>query len=492
MKVYSDQLHHCFHPFAGPDEIEIFDGQRRAVESQQSMRLHDEKSDFLRRSFGDDRTPWMLPELVLSVQNNHLETNLEFRKRRSKNQKNKLKGMQTQKAYGARFHTKGNDQFKISHSPASGMGSSSLNPAQLYCDLKDYLLTKRILKENASRKLALPGAYLLETVTKSQEKLSDFRSEEPANIFWLATSSKENSMKLQSFITDCTQSQLEVLSSKLKPLIPTLIVHKFGSFVLQRLLVHFDPSFEMVEDLCKLGFLEFIKDEYSSRVMQLLIEKSPSFCDFVICFFKKNLQQGIACSSACHLLVASLKNSSSTHSGDFITGYLRENQQCIGNRFFQRVLLTYVHVCTKEQQDEVAKALGVTCKICKLFNRKATMTIIHLLLLKDNMLTIQVIYHQLSKRPKDLIETKYFTSTIYKLMQENSFLTTDAVFTALVNLPSITLEEISDTHDSFYQLCFLLFGCYCMDQPNKLAGLLKDCRLAPLLIRLASMTQIPQ
>lgn len=268
-------------------------------------------------------------------------------------------------------------------------------------------------------------------------------------------------MRIQCYISECEPEALAEFTENLQPHISVLIVHKFGSFILQRLLASFGPSFEMVEGLCKANFQELIKNEYSSRVIQLLIEKSNEFCDFTLEFFRENLVQATTLSSACHLLVAALKNTTSVHSRDFIIDHLRKKPVLIGNRFFQRVLLTYVHIGTQKQLDEVAAVLGISSKLSRLFNRKATNVIVLTLLKREHKPTTHAVCIQLSRNPQQLFETRYFTTSMHKLTEDKLTSLMNSVFDTLVSLQSHVLEPLGKKRETVCQLIYLMLSCCC-------------------------------
>lgn len=184
--------------------------------------------------------------------------------------------------------------------------------------LKSLLHAKKLLKEKPSREAAIPGTYLLDDQQVSEAELAKIKRADADRIFEISTLSKESSMSIQWYISECSQEELAALADKVKLRLPELIVHKFGSFVIQRLLIHFDQAYAMVEHFCMLKFDDLIKNEYSSRVIQLLIEKSKSFCNFSLSIFKRNIEKAIGTSSACHLLVACLKNCGDSNDGSFI------------------------------------------------------------------------------------------------------------------------------------------------------------------------------
>lgn len=65
-----------------------------------------------------------------------------------------------------------------------------------------------------------------------------------------------------------------------------LITHKFGNYILQKLMNVHNKLFRAVSEICHLQFTKLVTNEFSSRVMQNLVENSTEFRTFAIGVFK--------------------------------------------------------------------------------------------------------------------------------------------------------------------------------------------------------------
>lgn len=443
-----------------------------------------QKVSLLARNLVPSKAEWVAHRHTNDVEGNHQGSNIEFHETSTSRRYQGIPSicqrpeaplsLTAGSSYGG---SKGKSQKRSSQKAC--MNIEDLE--QLCSEMKRVLCSKGLLKETSIREVAIPGTYLLEDQQISHSGKPSLMTTDSETFFTLATTSKESSMEIQCYISDCSDEDLQALSVKLQPHLLDLISHKFGSFVLQRLLVSYQPSFKVVEQLCTTKFEELIKNEYSSRVIQLLIEKSKAFCDFSISYFRNNLAQAIGMSSSCHLLVASLKNSADKHAGDFILDHLRQKPVLIGNRFFHRVLLTYVHLSTPEQLDEVAAVLGINFKIAKLFNRKATNVILLTMIQRNHQPTIDSICKQLTRNPQQLFETRYFITTMHKLTQEKLTSLQNSVYSALTQLPVHTIDILGKKNESFCQYIYLLLIC-CSDlHRSNIPSFIEENHLEPQL-----------
>lgn len=355
----------------------------------------------------------------------------------------------------------------------------------IFLKLKDNLCLRGILKEEPLKEVTLPGTYLPQDQSPEQIKFISIKEQKTETLITLATESKESSMSLQCIISDCSPDELSELTEMLSPHFSELINHRFGSFVLQRLLVHFNPSFNVVESLCRENFKELILNEYSSRVIQLLIEKSRDFGNFALFFFKSNFDQAIASSSACHLLVACLKNGPPTGMADFIICRLKQKPSLLGKKFFHRVLLTYLNTCTESNLDKAAAIFGVFEKLTKLFNRRATTTLVQTLLQRNHQPTIDAICYQITNNPKQLFETLHFSSSMHKLVQDRRPLLIANFFSFLVHNVECVCDKLRQNSNGQTQFWYLLLSCCSESDKPQVVNLIEGHRLTKTLFDLA-------
>lgn len=375
-----------------------------------------------------------------------------------------------------------NSQLKVKPNPSIRVEDLDF----IYEEMKRLLHLNRVLKQGSSRMIKIPGTFLLDDQGLMDPRPTDFKSLNVEKIIEMASATKESSMRLQSLISDGNFKDLAEFSEKIRPHLDSFITDKFACFVVQRLLVTYNPAIEMVEQLCIARFEELMKNEYSSRVIQLLIEKSPRFCEFSFGFIKTNFKVSISSSSACHLLVACLKNRTSKNEIDFIVDNLKKNSNLIGNRFFNRVLLTYCQVCSERQLDKLAVVMEIFGKVQKISNRKATNQIFVALLQRLHQPTIKALCDELIRNPERMFKTKYFTNSIHVATQDQPEQVMSPLFNVLSHPSLSTLDMLSRETEVLYPYVYLLLRTCRESQKPIVANLLANSSISSLISRLTA------
>lgn len=428
---------------------------------------------------------------VTAVEENHHKSNLVFKKTRSLGNSNLVS-----EAQPCQIHPVGSSNLTVTRKPECGPESTSTNFDMINAEdletiseeVHKILRSKRLLKDFSFREATIPGTYIAEEAFDLEDCSSILKDGNADGLLVMATQSKESSISLQCFISECRQSNLNLLASMMKEYFLDLITDKFGSFVLQRLLTNHQPSFAALEQICAANFNELACNQYSSRVIQLLIEKSKSFCDLALSFFEQSFELAVTSSSACHLLVSAIKNAHSAQASDFVLSYLRKSPALIGNKFFYRVLLTYVCHGDDSQLEKAATALGLKNRVVKYFNRKAAYAVVLAFLQRNHAPTIGAVCDHLAANPQQLLETRYFASCMQKLWQEKNAAVTAPVFDSLMALPVPVLEKIGKKPDTLNLLVFIMINCCKDSQKSRTAEFLKQPFARSLLAKVTSRT----
>ena len=272
-------------------------------------------------------------------------------------------------------------QFKITDNLSSFSKKSTANeridPKQLFSVLEAYIIKEGLLNEKFQKEKNLPGSYSFEDINH-QIHLNKTKEGDPFQLFMMATKSKESCLFLQTYISDCSGEDLEEIADKIKIFIPFLITHRNGNFFLQRLLIESQAIFQLVVNIAQENFEELLMNMFSSRVLQLVIEKSESFCKFALSYFKNNLKISLYSKSACHLIVSCIKNIKDVRRIEFLHAFVRKNPFHLGNKFYHRILIAYIETASDSQVQELAFTMGAHKDICKLLeNKTSSYMVIH-------------------------------------------------------------------------------------------------------------------
>lgn len=424
------------------------------------------------------RAGWIARRCARLVDYNHWECNLEFRER-----PNLLHarfevlrdGLAFPPLALQGFH--GGRRVNNLEVPQSVYwGFTSKDFQAIHTEMKRILISKRILKENLSREVPPPSYTLEERLTLDIQEFGTLKNSCQADLISTITHSRESSILVQAFIQNCNPKDLSCFVEKVRPYLGELLVHSSGSFVLQKLVSTYLPGFQIVMEYTLTNFSDLIQNPYSSRVIQILIENSQEFCQFASNFFKENIELSVSMSSICHLLVATLKHSGNIYSRDYILTSLKEKPFLASSKYFHRALITYLHLGNQEQLDRAAFELGVTSKIAKFFKSKANYSIVHTLIKRGHTVTIAEICRQLQSNPIHLLQTRYFTSTIFHVAQMNHSALT-SVYETLIKLPIRLLISIGSTLENSSQFVFLLLTCSSESKSQEVSAFLMNCPL---------------
>jgi hypothetical protein len=234
-------------------------------------------------------------------------------------------------------------------------------------------------KKNKSYKFLTEGLLKEKTYDFSQlEKLG--KDELSSVLISYATESKEASMSLQSFISECSMDVIDTVREILLQNTQYLIIHRFGSYVLQRLITRDASSLQFLSNLCQTSFTNFMKNEYSSRVMQLLIECSNTFRKAAIKQMELNFLVVLESGAASHLLKACIKNSNAPEELDFVLNYMENYPVLTSSKLFRNVLMAYMQRCSTSRLRKIAVLLRLEHRFLFYLNSKSFTSLLFLLL----------------------------------------------------------------------------------------------------------------
>jgi hypothetical protein len=253
-------------------------------------------------------------------------------------------------------------------------------------------------KKNKSYKFLTEGLLKEKSYDFSQlEKLG--KDELSSVLISYATESKEASMSLQSFISECPMDVIDTVREILLQNTQYLIVHRFGSYVLQRLITRDSNSLQFLSNLCQSSFTSFMKNEYSSRVMQLLIECSQSFRKAAINQMELNFLIVLESGAASHLLKACIKNSNAPEELDFVLNYMENYPALTSSKLFRNVLMAYMQRCSTNRLQKIAVLLKLEHRFLFYLNSKSFTSLLFLLLERGEPLTTDLFLSLLRNCP---------------------------------------------------------------------------------------------
>lgn len=164
----------------------------------------------------------------------------------------------------------------------------------------------------------------------------------------LATERKDDALALQLHIENCSMKVLNRLSKAINSNIEMLLDHPTGNFVVQKLIKRDLKLAELISMKCKGAFKELAKNEFSSRVMQCLIETNQDFRKYVLNLFNQDLDSYIQSFSSAFLVSVAIRHADHDSQRDFIKSTLQSHtKKWLAKKYFKRVLVAYISSCSE-------------------------------------------------------------------------------------------------------------------------------------------------
>lgn len=414
---------------------------------------------------------------------NHSSTNTVFRRARKHGIHRKLR-------IATRPYEKIEDQYKTlgdetDSTKSLSKASTNYDFAVLKKELAAILNLEDFGHLHASKDRTIPGTFASsnddQNTTFFEGNLSEF---DPEVIFRICVASKDSSLAVQTFMSECDEVSLDSFVAKIQPYLQEMVSHRFGNFVVQRLISKHLPTLKAVEKLARQNFQTLITNEFSSRVLEVVIQLSQSACDFALEYFRANFNEAILSNSACLILVAGIKQTPHFGKCAFIVERLREQRRILGNKFFRRALVTFLTVSPKEYLDQVASIMDVSSQFTQLFSRKATASVAVSLLQRDHAETWNALTRQLRRAPARLLARPLFVQSLARAVSLNQSGYSREVTGILTSLAAKDAATLTASATIFGHFVFAVLLCAADCQATAVDRFLERPDIAAPLARL--------
>lgn len=268
-----------------------------------------------------------------------------------------------------------------------------------------------------------------ETEEPSGESQSfpDFKSIEPIinidqlSAFDLATElvqSPDLSIKMQRFVETCNPDDLSKIVVLLKSNIYKLCVIKQGSYLIQKVMDRLDSFREEMINFSMENFEFMSTKDFSCRILRVLLRGSESYRAFVTRRIQNNLEFCLSNFSSIFLVTESIKMSQNMKEFDFLVKALNSNPQVmISNRYFKRILVTFVEYCSRSQLKVIVENLAIRKNFRRYMNDKFGSHIFLILMQRGLPSSFEVLIEQLINYPEQVMRTKYYGQTMLRAVE---------------------------------------------------------------------------
>ena len=237
-------------------------------------------------------------------------------------------------------------------------------------------------------------------------------------IFDICIGSRDQSIMLQNFIQVCDQECIKKLTHQVIGSIEQLVFDRYGCYVIKSLLTRSEELPSHLNALCRRQFDSMVDHEFSSRVMQKLIELSPDFRSYAMNKFKKDIGRYTLSVSSRFLVSTGIFFSSSDEERDVVTGFLKSKKaNWLHNRLFKKVMVSYLEVCPEDKLHLIYHLLNLNNKLVNFLQEKQSTFILVKFLERGFAQMSEDLLRLVSDKPTSAVKSKFFGFFIGKLLQ---------------------------------------------------------------------------
>lgn len=224
-----------------------------------------------------------------------------------------------------------------------------------------------------------------------------------------ATNNRTQSLALQELLASCSEENLHTAACMVIDYIPTLATHKFGSYVLARIVARSESLRKLVQDYTLLSFEVLVRDEFANRLMQSLAEQDPWYRSQITVRWCKLWDNLISEIAPVYLLTACVKASLCPRDLELVRDkLLSDPNQLLQSKYKKRVLVSFASVCNTSHLYEIYCALIKRATLIRIFNDKFLAYVCVELLTRGFMPMVQQYLGHLNWNYTRLSTTKYF------------------------------------------------------------------------------------
>lgn len=168
---------------------------------------------------------------------------------------------------------------------------------------------------------------------------------------------KDSSIRVQSYLKEQTSDNLDRVAIIFWKHVETLILNKFGNYVIQYLIQIHEPSQDHIGKVTLSSFLMYAENEYGSRIMQKLCSVSAEYCKSALGVFQKYFDRLIKSITGSILLSKLISSSQNEQEYLFCIRILESNKEYLRKAYFNRMLSTLVSCCSDAILQEVVSLI---------------------------------------------------------------------------------------------------------------------------------------
>lgn len=275
-----------------------------------------------------------------------------------------------------------------------------------------------------------------------------------SQLLQLATERKDDALALQLYIENCSKTVLSKLAKVASSNIELLLCHPTGNFVVQKLIKH-DAEFAKLASLkCRDSFHELALNEFSSRVMQCLIETDQDFRKYVLALFRDDLDSYIQSFSSAFLVSVAIRHAETDAERDIIRNTLKFNpKRWLTKKYYKRVLVAYISNCSEQSLTGLYKLLTSVMKPYDFFRDRYSCLTLLTFIERCHKPASELVLQCIMEKPYDLFRWSVFRYFLEHVTENAGLISLQsAIYEKLVSLPHELMSAISEngrTHRNY-------------------------------------------
>lgn len=275
----------------------------------------------------------------------------------------------------------------------------------------------------------------------------------------ICTREKDVSRSLQSYLSSAPEKDISSMLALIKKNIPLLIRSQYGNYVLQIAANRDESTLKLLEKTVNEDIGYYIKDEFASRVMQIIAEKSSAFRMKIFDWFENHLEELVNNPPGIFLLISAFSSTKNpTEFKNFSERLKNKNlRRKLSEKNFKRILISYIENCCDEDIDSICKTYRIKNKFTTFLDDKYGALLLVAIINRENSTITSKFISLLQKDLLNLLQTKFFKLMFFKLSQPTSpSYLVKKMQGSLISMPAELFAKVTSSKTSRYFYCFLL------------------------------------
>ena len=276
--------------------------------------------------------------------------------------------------------------------------------------------------------------------------------------------SKKGALDLERVLETGSKEERQNLITLICVDLEYLMLHKFGNYIVQKVIPLEVTIMSKATKVCREKFDQYSINEYSSRVMQCLVEESADFKAYSLHRFAARPDLWLKSIAALFVLSTCMKKASSVADFSFVKKTIFQNKQRFhSSKYMKRALVSLVESCPDAELPSLFHELDSEVHIKRYLEDKYMTYLMVAFMRRSFEPCVRIVGEAITAQLKDLLPCSYFKLLINKLLSVGSPLALAGINTALRRIPVLQVHSLSsggDNATNFYYYVFMTLSTF--------------------------------